>query len=143
MKPRVVLDTNILLDLFYFKDISVAYLHDCLKTEQVQAFTCELIWEEFAEVLMRKPFNQSVEEIHWIRSNYQHILTWQAPEKNSSGIKCRDKDDQIFVELAVEVAPCTLITKDKDLLILHKKLQKFQVQTVKQYLPEVSAQKTF
>ena len=133
MKPRVVLDTNILLDLFYFKDNSVTYLYECLKTEQVQAFTCELIWEEFAEVLMRKPFNQSVEEIHGIRSSYQHVLTWQAPKENSSGIKCRDQDDQIFVELAVELAPCSIITKDKDLLVLQKKLQKFQVQTLKQY----------
>jgi putative PIN family toxin of toxin-antitoxin system len=136
MKPRVVLDTNILLDLFYFKDKSVAYLFECLKTEKVQGFTCELIWEEFAEVLARKPFNQTVEEVNLIWSNYQHLFKWQAPQRNNSGIKCSDPDDQIFVELAVELAPCSLITKDKDLLILHKKLQKFQVQTLKQYLSE-------
>ena len=136
MKPRVVLDTNILLDLFYFKDKSVLYLFECLKTEKVQGFTCELIWEEFAEVLARKPFNQTVEEINLIWSNYQHLFKWQAPQRNNSGIKCSDPDDQIFVELAVELAPCSLITKDKDLLILHKKLQKFQVQTLKQYLSE-------
>ncbi len=133
MKPKVVLDTNILLDLFYFQDKSIAYLYECLKTQQVQAFTCELIWEEFAEVLTRKPFNQNVVEIELLRSNYQNLLTWQAPQKNNSGIKCSDPDDQIFVELAVEVAPCCLITKDKDLLVLRKKLQKFQVQTLKQY----------
>jgi putative PIN family toxin of toxin-antitoxin system len=136
MKPRVVLDTNILLDLFYFKDKSVAYLFECLKTEKVQGFTCELIWEEFAEVLARKPFNQTEEEVNLIWSNYQHLFKWQAPQRNNSGIKCSDPDDQIFVELAVELAPCSLITKDKDLLILHKKLQKFQVQTLKQYLSE-------
>jgi putative PIN family toxin of toxin-antitoxin system len=136
MKPRVVLDTNILLDLFYFKDKSVAYLLDCLKTEQVQGFTCEIIWEEFAEVLARKPFNQTVEEINFIRSNYEHLLTWQAPQRNNSGIKCGDPDDQIFVELAVELAPCSLITKDKDLLVMKKKLQKFQVQTLKNYQSE-------
>jgi putative PIN family toxin of toxin-antitoxin system len=136
MKPRVVLDTNILLDLFYFKDKSVVYLLECLKTEQVQGFTCELIWEELVEVLARKPFNQTIEEINLIWSNYQHLLTWQAPQKNNSGIKCSDPDDQIFVELAVELAPCYLITKDKDLLVLQKKLQKFQVQTLKKYQPE-------
>jgi putative PIN family toxin of toxin-antitoxin system len=136
MKPRIVLDTNILLDLFYFKDKSVVYLLECLKTEQVQGFTCELIWEEFTEVLARKPFNQSASEINLIRLSYQHLLTWQGPEKNNSGIKCSDPDDQMFVELAVELAPCCLITKDKDLLVLQKKLQKFQVQTLKQYQPE-------
>jgi len=141
MKHRVVLDTNILLDLFYFKDKSVAYLFECLKTEQVQGFTCELIWEELAEVLARKPFNQTVEEVNFIRSNYQNLLTWQTPQKNNSGIKCNDPDDQIFVELAVELAPCSLITKDKDLLILQKKLQKFQVQTLKNYQSEEYSQK--
>jgi hypothetical protein len=108
-------------------------LFECLKTEQVQGFTCELIWEELAEVLARKPFNQTAEEINFIRSNYQHLLTWQAPQRNNSGVKCSDTDDQIFVELAVELAPCYLITKDKDLLVLEKKLQKFQVQTLKNY----------
>jgi len=141
MKPRVVLDTNILLDLFYFKDKSVTYLFECLKTEQVQGFTCELIWEELEEVLARKPFNQTVEEVNYIRSNYQNLLTWQAPQRNNSGIKCSDPDDQIFVELAVELAPCYLITKDKDLLVLQKKLQKFQVQTLKNYQSEEYPQK--
>lgn len=141
MKPKVILDTNILLDLFYFKDKSVTYLYECIKTEQVQAFTCDAIWEEFAEVLARKPFNQTVEEINLIWSNYQHLLTWQAPQGNDSGIKCSDPDDQIFVELAVEIAPCFLITKDKDLLVLQKKLQKFQVQTLKQYPNEEYSQK--
>ena len=141
MKHRVVLDTNILLDLFYFKDKSVAYLFECLKTHQVQGFTCELIWDELEEVLARKPFNQTVEEVNFIRSNYQNLLTWQTPQKNNSGIKCNDPDDQIFVELAVELAPCSLITKDKDLLILQKKLQKFQVQTLKNYQSEEYSQK--
>jgi len=140
MKPRVVLDTNILLDLFYFKDKSVTYLFECLKTEQVQGFTCELIWEELEEVLARKPFNQTAVEINF-RSNYQHLLAWQAPQRNNSGIKCSDPDDQIFVELAVELAPCYLITKDKDLLVLQKKLQKFQVQTLKNYQSEEYPQK--
>jgi len=138
VKPRVVLDTNIILDLFYFKDKSVVYLYECLKTEQVQAFTCELIWAEFTEVLTRKPFNQSKSEIDLIRSSYQHLLTWQAPQRNNAGIKCRDLDDQIFIELSVEIAPCSLITKDKDLLVLQKKLQKLQVQVLKEFQPKIS-----
>jgi putative PIN family toxin of toxin-antitoxin system len=133
MKPNVVLDTNILLDLFYFKDKSVQNLHDCLKNQQIHAYTCEAIWGEFEEVLARKPFNQGLEEILRIRNEYQGLFSWQAPLKNTSRIKCCDPDDQIFVELSVELAPCLLITKDKDLLRLHKKLQQFQVRTLKQF----------
>lgn len=133
MKPNVVLDTNILLDLFYFKDKSVQNLHDCLKNQQIHAYTCEAIWGELEEVLARKPFNQGPEEMLGLRNEYQDLFLWQAPQKNTSRIKCCDPDDQIFVELSVELAPCLLITKDKDLLRLHKKLQQFQVQTLKQF----------
>jgi putative PIN family toxin of toxin-antitoxin system len=133
MKPRVVLDTNILLDLFYFEDIRVQALHDSLKKQKIIAYTCEAIWQEFEEVLQRPTFNQSPAEITILRKENSAYFEWFSPEKNSSGIKCVDPDDQIFIELSVEIAPCLLITKDKDLLRLKKRLEKFQVQTLREF----------
>jgi len=135
MKPRVVLDTNILLDLFYFHDIGVQALSASIQSHEIIAYTCEAIWQEFEEVLERPPFHQSPAQIASIRAQNTNYFEWFTPEKNSSGIKCIDPDDQIFIELSVEIAPCLLITKDKDLLRVKKRLEKFQVQTVKQFVP--------
>ena len=133
MKLRVVLDTNILLDLFYFQDIRVQALYASLKNQKIIAYTCEAIWQEFEDVLQRPTFDRSPAEIAILRAENAAYFEWYTPEKNSSGIKCIDPDDQIFIELSVEIAPCLLITKDKDLLRLKKRLEKVQVQTLKEF----------
>jgi uncharacterized protein len=135
MKPRVVLDTNILLDLFYFKDKSVEYLYKCLKNQAIEAYTCENIWDEFTEVLMRKPFLQSTEAVNLLRNTYQDLLIWRAPSPSAT-IKCSDPDDQIFIDMAIELAPSLIITKDNDLLKIRKRLFTHGVETLKTYDPE-------
>jgi putative PIN family toxin of toxin-antitoxin system len=122
MKPRVVLDTNILLDLFYFAEPSQKSLHEALIAKEIQAFTHRSIWEEFEEVLARKPFNQSLAQIATIKQTNAGLFEWCTLKNPPCGVKCIDPDDQIFVELSVELTPCYLITKDTDLLRLHKRL---------------------
>jgi putative PIN family toxin of toxin-antitoxin system len=133
MKPSVVLDTNILLDLFYFKDKCVQELMNCLQHHEIRAYTCLAIWEELEEVLARKPFHQSPQQIQMIRDTNSSLFEWLTPEGKKSGIKCSDPDDQIFIELAFAVAPCLLITKDNDLLKLRKRLEIVQVRTLKEF----------
>ena len=132
MKPKVILDTNILLDLFYFKDESVEYLYKCLKNLEIDAYTCESIWEEFEEVLTRKPFLKSQDQINQLRIDHQDLFIWKAP-KEKAPYKCQDSDDQIFVDLSVEHAPCTIISKDNHLLKMSKKLSTLGVVTLKVY----------
>jgi putative PIN family toxin of toxin-antitoxin system len=133
MKPSVVLDTNILLDLFYFSDPSVADLHQALFEGRIHAYTLEVIWEEFEEVLGRKPFHQSAKAIAQIREKNETLFIWQELGSSTCGIRCRDQDDQVFLELAVQNAPCLLITKDTDLLKLKKRLLPFQVQILQKF----------
>ncbi len=133
MKPCVVLDTNILLDLFYFKDKRVQELMNCLQHHKIRAFTCSAIWEELEEVLARKPFHQNPEQIQMIRETNSSLFEWLTPESKRSGIKCSDPDDQIFIELAVTLAPCLLITKDNDLLKLRRRLELVQVRTLQEF----------
>jgi putative PIN family toxin of toxin-antitoxin system len=131
MKPKLVLDTNILLDLFYFKDQSVNELLNSLVQEQITAYTCSDIWAELEEVLARKPFDQSFDQIKAIRDTNSSLFEWLTPVGKKSGIKCSDPDDQIFIELALTVAPCMLITKDNDLLRLSKRLLQVNINTLK------------
>lgn len=129
MKPRIVLDTNILLDLFYFKDKSAQELYWQITQQKVDVYTCTTIWDEFEEVLARKPFLQTPAEIMRIRTKYTVFFIWLDPQHPTTRVICSDPDDQIFIALAAEIAPCYLITKDKDLLKLSRKLSLIQVQT--------------
>jgi len=132
MKPKVILDTNILLYLFYFKDESVEYLYKCLKNLEIDAYTCESIWAEFEEVLTRKPFLKTQDQINQLRIEHQNLFIWKSPEKIAP-FKCQDKDDQVFVDLAVELAPSSIISKDNHLLKMSKKLSTLGVMTLKIY----------
>lgn len=129
MKPRIVLDTNILLDLFYFKDKSAQELYWQITQQKVDVYTCTTIWDEFEEVLARKPFLQTPAEIMRIHTKYTVFFIWLDPQHQTTRVICSDPDDQIFIDLAAEVAPCHLITKDKDLLKLSRKLSLIRVQT--------------
>jgi predicted nucleic acid-binding protein len=133
MKPYVVLDTNILLDLFYFADQRVKRLEELLLNHEIQAVTNNLIWEELDEVLKRPPFNQSDEKVLQIRKTKENLFIWKDISASSCGVKCVDPDDQIFVELSVQIAPCFLITKDNHLLRMKKRLDKLGVQVMEQY----------
>jgi len=135
MKPKFILDTNILLDLFYFRDESVEYLLKCLKNQEIQAYTCTSIWEEFEEVLMRKPFSQSLEQIQDLKNQYKDLFCWKSPERTAP-LKCKDRDDQIFIDLAVELAPSIIISKDNDLLRMKKKASTLKVEILQQYLKQ-------
>jgi putative PIN family toxin of toxin-antitoxin system len=138
MKPKVILDTNILLDLFYFRDESVEYLFKCLKNFEIDAYTCESIWAEFEEVLARKPFLNTQDQINQLRIEHQNLFIWKSPEKKAP-YKCRDTDDQVFVDLAVEIAPSIIISKDNHLLKMSKKLSTLGIKTLKSYLAEEKA----
>jgi predicted nucleic acid-binding protein len=132
MKPTVVLDTNILLDIFYFADPSVSALNQALLAGELRAVMHPLIWEEFEEVLARKPFAQNPLEIEALRI-HQTLFIWQEITAPPCGVRCIDPDDQLFVELSVQEAPCLLITKDTDLLRLSKRLQPFQVYILQRF----------
>ena len=60
--PRLVIDTNVLLDLFVFADPRVAALHDNITSKRCLVFFCSEMLDEFRDVLGRAQFSLSEED---------------------------------------------------------------------------------
>jgi putative PIN family toxin of toxin-antitoxin system len=113
----IVFDTNVLLDLFVFNDFRAIHLKQTLLERKIDAIASPRTLEEFADVISRPLFSLTTldqEKILLQWSSLARILD----DKNiiQSPWKCQDPDDQIFLDLAYTAKPCTLISKDNEVL---------------------------
>ncbi|CDG82764.1 putative toxin-antitoxin system toxin component, PIN family [Janthinobacterium agaricidamnosum] len=136
---KIVLDTNVCLDLFVFRDPRWAALLAALESGAVQAITREDCRMEYLVVLHypHLPLDEASRAVSAAR--FDALITLVAPPV--SGIRlpvCTDKDDQKFLELARDASADILITKDKALLKLARKTAKaglFKIMVPEAWLP--------
>lgn len=125
--PRIVLDTNVCLDLLLFRDPSCDALMAALRVGAVQAASREDCRDEWQRVLhypqlpieasMRPRLCEEYDELlpclpssAWLRDDLVLPL-------------CGDPDDQKFLELAHAARASWLLSKDKELLKLDRRTQ--------------------
>jgi len=116
MRP-VVLDTNILLDIFVFNDERALHLKKVLFDKTRHFVASQKTIEEFADVISRPLFKLDEEAQAAILAQWQSI----AEQRDDSNVapapwKCQDPDDQIFLDLAYQFRPTILISKDNAVL---------------------------
>ena len=116
MKP-VVLDTNILLDIFVFNDERAIHLKQAILAGGIAAIASEKTFLELADVISRPLFKidgtmQISILAQWKSIAQQHDDSDLAP----APWQCQDSDDQIFLDLAYQLRPAILISKDNALL---------------------------
>jgi putative PIN family toxin of toxin-antitoxin system len=116
MKP-VILDTNILLDIFVFNDERAANLKQAMVEQSIQVLTSQQMLEEFADVLSRPLFKLKDESQAAIFTQWKSIAQ-QVDDSNLAPApwSCQDPDDQIFLDLAYQFRPSILISKDNAVL---------------------------
>lgn len=124
MRVAAVLDTNVLLALWLFRDPAVEPLRAALAAGQLQAVRSAATDAEFAEVL-RRP------ELFDVAPERQAALlaAWQAASTPVDAIHaapwvCRDPLDQKFLDLAMSAGATWLVTRDRDLLKLARKARR-------------------
>ena len=116
MKP-VVLDTNILLDIFVFNDERAINLKQAIVDGLIPTVASQKTLLEFADVISRPLFKLDEATQAAILKQWQSI----AQQRDDSNLapapwKCQDPDDQIFLDLAYQLRPSILISKDNALL---------------------------
>lgn len=124
-RPRLVLDTNVCLDLFVFQDPRRAELLAALESGAVEAVTRADCRAEFLYVLNYPHLKLTETTRPLSAARFDALITLVAPPE--SGVRlpvCTDRDDQKFLELARDAQADILITKDKALLKLAKRLSK-------------------
>jgi putative PIN family toxin of toxin-antitoxin system len=124
----VVFDTNVLLDLFVFNDFRALHLKQALIDGKIDALATPKTLEEFADVIARPLFALSTEQQKQITFQW-HDLARVIPDEALTKAPwiCRDPDDQIFLDLAYTNKPCTLVSKDNEVLRFEKKAANDQV----------------
>jgi putative PIN family toxin of toxin-antitoxin system len=121
---KLVLDTNIVLDLFVFRDERVAPLHEQLTRKEVAWLATSVMRDELAAVLGYAQIDARLRAAALLPGQVldafdaHAIVVGVAP---AAQVICRDCDDQKFIDLAVAHG-ARLISKDKQVLALRRKL---------------------
>lgn len=118
----IVIDTNVCLDLFVFRDRRWAELLAALESGQVQAVTRADCRDEYLAVLRYPHLPLDEAGRQEAGSRFDALLRVVAPDARHVRLPvCTDRDDQKFLELARDAGASALITKDKALLKLGRR----------------------
>jgi uncharacterized protein len=117
--PRVVLDTNVVLDWLWFADPATRRLERAVSQQHVEWVVCAGTTVELVDVLARPQFIDISGQRR--KSVLASIERWgrhcSCPERRHP-LVCRDPDDQIFLDLALGCGARWLLTRDRALLEL-------------------------
>ena len=121
---KLVLDTNIVLDLWVFRDAAVAGLGAAIANKEVEWLATGAMRDELAAVLSYEQIGARMDAANVSASVVLERFDAHAvivPAPVPAAHKCRDPDDQKFVDLAV-AHEATLLSKDAQVLALRRKL---------------------
>lgn len=127
--PRLVLDTNVCLDLFVFGDPQVTVLDAALRAGQAVAITREDCRAEWLRVLSYPQFgfDEATQVGHAAAFDARIVCLRQTELIVRPDVRlprCADPDDQMFLELALLGRATTLVTRDDALLALAKRTRR-------------------
>ena len=118
---RLILDTNVVLDLLHFADAPALPILSSLEAGDAQCYASTETLEELRRVLTYAAFKLDEEAQFALHARYQAI-TGLAKSLSVCGRmpRCSDPDDQMFLELAASTQADLLVSKDKALLELKR-----------------------
>ncbi|QNK02830.1 putative toxin-antitoxin system toxin component, PIN family [Dyella telluris] len=124
--PRLVLDTNVALDLFVFRDPACARLMDALVRGAVVAVVDEPCRAEWLTVLTYPAFGLDQAAQEGAAAEFDRWVTLLPTEALALHPdirlpRCADPDDQKFLELALAAGAQELLSKDKAVLQLARR----------------------
>lgn len=125
--PRLVLDTNVCLDLFVFADPQCAALAAALACGALEAVTRADCRDEWRRVLRYAALGLEATRITLLEARFDAgVRLWTSPAAapTSRLPRCRDPDDQKFLEVACDAGAVALITRDAALLALARRMRR-------------------
>jgi len=143
--PRIVLDTNVCLDLFVFRDPRWQKLDIALRDGSVEAVTRAECRMEWLLVLAYEKLQLDAPRRTLLAAEFDRIIRLFEMPVDDALVKlpqCRDPDDQKFLELAYAARAQALISKDKALLKLARKTAKagwFEIMTPQAWVDQTAA----
>jgi predicted nucleic acid-binding protein len=119
-KPRasVVLDTNVALDWLLFRNPRVDSLARALGTGQLRWLACPATRDELTRMLGHRSLARWAPDVAAAMARHDALATPLPPPVASRLLRCRDPDDQVFVDLALAHRARWLFSHDRALLTL-------------------------
>lgn len=125
---RIVIDTNVCLDLFLFRDARWNALLAALESGEIEAVTRPDCRNEWLIVLGYSHLAIDPAQRQSVKARFDEmIVCLEPPDLRLAEIRlplCKDTDDQKFLELALDARAAILLTKDKALLKLARRTAK-------------------
>jgi len=118
---RLVLDTNVVLDMLVFEDPVVRPLTEALATGEHTAWVDRETLGELEWVLAFPTFKLDAAARQAAMDRYRslvHLAPEDAPDPVPPLPRCRDRADQKFLVLTARVGAAWLVSKDKRVLSL-------------------------
>jgi len=138
---RVVLDTNIVLDLWLYKDAATSELLEALETNTVQWLATQVMRDELERVLAYTHIAQRLTSGLLTAQNILAQFDAHArlmPIAPKALFVCKDGDDQKFIDLSAEHTT-QLISKDKAVLTMRNRMARLGVVVGKRFPAALSA----
>lgn len=115
---RLVLDTNVVMDLLHFRDAAVQSVADALAAGNVTCLADATTLDELERVVGYPEFHLAADAQAALLARYRALVTVMPPGEAPRLPRCQDPDDQKFLELAARAGADLLVSKDKALLHL-------------------------
>jgi putative PIN family toxin of toxin-antitoxin system len=130
---RVVIDTNCVLDLWVFDDPAISDLKGWITSGQLQWVATAAMRDEWVRVLeypaiQRARVDRGLAAAEVLQTA-NHWVTWR-PAAPHCPVRCRDPDDQMFINLAA-AEQAMLVSKDRHVLALKAVLSAHGVPVLK------------
>jgi predicted nucleic acid-binding protein len=142
----VILDTNIVLDLFLFQDPRTEPLRQQLQSGQLDWRATQHMRNELERVLTYPQITAKLafygKSAADILANFDHHAQLTEAPSAKAPYTCKDADDQVFIDLACHLANADpqrslqLISKDKAVLSMRKRLEKLAVIVISNLSPD-------
>jgi len=123
-RPRVVLDTNTVLDWIVFGDAPAVRIGTAITQRTVDWLASARMLDELRAVLSRPlpPRWEPARARARTLDMSPMVLLCAEPQPGPGHVLlCRDPDDQVFIDLAVQHRPALLLTRDRALLDLRRR----------------------
>jgi uncharacterized protein len=124
-KPIIVLDTNIVLDWLVFEDGGMPELMAAINAREVVIASNQACIDELIRVLAYPTFKLDSTAQNAALEKYLSYVEITPERASMLGQvpRCRDKDDQKFLELAAHSRAVALISKDNAVLGLKRSMK--------------------
>ena len=115
---RLILDTNVVLDLFHWCNVDAVPIMAALEAGQIECLADRRTLDELQRVLTYPQLKLTPEMIVDRYRRYSGLVQMIDEGEAPPLPRCKDRDDQMFLELAARAQADVLVSKDKALLKL-------------------------